>query len=222
MFQGFSAETQDFLWGIALNNSREWFQPRKQIYVEQVYEPLKALAYDVQDRISEQYPDLPLNCKVTRIYRDARIPHPDGFYKTHLWFSLEAPKDPELRQVLPSLFFEIEGGGWSTGMDFFCDRPAVMEAFRSKILRKPEELEELTRRLQQRPEYEIVGPEYKRSKGEVGDLLKPWFNRKRLCVLSSNDWGEILSGAALVERVTEELLWLMPFYQYFSDIPQER
>ncbi|MCD8145522.1 MAG: DUF2461 domain-containing protein [Oscillospiraceae bacterium] len=218
MFNGFTEEARDFLWGIALNNSREWFQPRKQIYVEQLYNPMKELAFDVQSRMIALYPEEPFNCKVTRIYRDARIPHRDGPYKTHLWFSLDPPRDPETHPVMPSLFFEIEGRGYSMGMDFYCDKPAVMEAFRARALREPETLEALTLHLRERPEYELIGPEYKRSKGEVGPLLRPWFNRKRLCVIGSYDWEDMNSGLALEEQVVDAFQWLLPFYQYFLSI----
>ena len=43
MFEGFSPETVDFLWGIRLNNKREWFLQNKQNYVNYLYEPMKAL-----------------------------------------------------------------------------------------------------------------------------------------------------------------------------------
>ena len=39
MFQGFSPETIDFLWGIRMNNNREWFLPHKQQYIDALYEP---------------------------------------------------------------------------------------------------------------------------------------------------------------------------------------
>ena len=34
MFEGFSPETIDFLWGIRMNNNREWFQANKKTYVD--------------------------------------------------------------------------------------------------------------------------------------------------------------------------------------------
>ena len=33
MFEGFSPETVDFLWGIRMNNNREWFLEHKKDYV---------------------------------------------------------------------------------------------------------------------------------------------------------------------------------------------
>ena len=43
MFEGFSPETFDFLWGIRMNNNRDWFMANKKQYVTKLYEPMKAL-----------------------------------------------------------------------------------------------------------------------------------------------------------------------------------
>ena len=37
MFTGFTPETVDFLWGIRLNNNREWFLANKKQYVDTLY-----------------------------------------------------------------------------------------------------------------------------------------------------------------------------------------
>ena len=42
-FTGFSPETFDFLWGIRMNNNREWFEAHKQDYLETLYRPMQAL-----------------------------------------------------------------------------------------------------------------------------------------------------------------------------------
>ena len=47
MFNGFSPETIDFLWGIRMNNNRDWFLPHKPEYVKHLYEPMKALGQDL-------------------------------------------------------------------------------------------------------------------------------------------------------------------------------
>ena len=44
MFEGFTEEASDFLWGIRFNNDREWFLDHKQTYLTQVQTPLKELA----------------------------------------------------------------------------------------------------------------------------------------------------------------------------------
>ncbi len=220
MFQGFTPETNEFLWGIRLNNSREWFMPHKPIYVEKVYKPLKELAYEVQDHMIREFPERQFNCKVTRIYRDVRIPRKDGPYKTSLWFSLRAP-GMEWR-ISPCLYFSIEGPGYSTGMDFYCGRPAIMEEYRQEILRDPKPLEKLARKLNSQELFELEGPEYKRSKGQVSQLLQPWFNRKSLAVSSYREpEGSKLYTPELVEEVVSAFRWLLPFYDYFAKFKGE-
>lgn len=53
-----------------------------------------------------------------------------------------------------------------------------MEAYRRQILAAPKELERLARKLNRQTRFILEGEEYKRPKGEVSELLKPWFNRK--------------------------------------------
>ena len=38
MFQGFSPETIDFLWGLRLNNYRDWFMAHKDEYQKHLYD----------------------------------------------------------------------------------------------------------------------------------------------------------------------------------------
>ena len=72
-FAGFSPETFDFLWGIRLNNNKEWFAEHKKDYVDRLYEPMKALG----QAAFRPFLDRPGNLlKVSRIYRDARMHYP--------------------------------------------------------------------------------------------------------------------------------------------------
>ena len=68
MFTGFTPETIDFLWGIRMNNNRDWFLEHKKQYVSTLYEPMKALGKDLFAPFME-IPGTIL--KVSRIYRDA-------------------------------------------------------------------------------------------------------------------------------------------------------
>ena len=72
MFQGFSEDTIHFLWGIRLNNHRDWFLEHKQDYLDHLYHPLKELGEELMAAMEEAYPDEGLQLKVTRIYRDVQ------------------------------------------------------------------------------------------------------------------------------------------------------
>lgn len=43
MFTGYSDKVGDFFWELRFNNSREWFNPRKEEFNQLVMQPTKAL-----------------------------------------------------------------------------------------------------------------------------------------------------------------------------------
>ena len=99
MFEGFSPETIDFLWGIRMNNNRPWFQEHKQEYTNYLYEPMKALGA----QIFQPFLDVPgMELKISRIYRDARL-HPPTPYKESLWICIRRHVD--MWSQHPALFF---------------------------------------------------------------------------------------------------------------------
>lgn len=221
MFQGFSDETIQFMWGIRFNNRRDWFLEQKPVYLRSLYEPMKELAAEVQERVMEKHGDLELNVKVTRIYRDARRVKYGGLYKDHLWFTLR----PELEHwtASPCFYFEARPEGYEYGMGCWCPKPALMERYRRHILREPEKLEKLARKLNRQKQFELVGEEYKRPKGEVSPLLKSWFNRKEICICATKEYEEDspFFGPELVDELAEGFEWLVPYYRYFKEVELE-
>ena len=89
MFTGFTPETVDFLWGIRMNNNREWFLQHKKQYTDTLYEPMKALGQAVFQPFLEKPGNI---LKVSRIYRDARM-HPPRPYKESLWLCIRHEVD---------------------------------------------------------------------------------------------------------------------------------
>lgn len=101
MFTGFTPETIDFLWGIRMNNNREWFLEHKSQYTSTLYEPMKALGQELFQPFLSRSGDV---LKVSRIYRDARLHHAEP-YKESLWICIR--KDVEWWAENPCLYFEI-------------------------------------------------------------------------------------------------------------------
>lgn len=93
MFQGFTPEAVEFLWGIKFNNNREWFLPRKEQFLALVDRPMRELGSEIFDAIAAAYPKQSLKLHVCRIYRDARRLFGRGPYKDHLWFTIERPHE---------------------------------------------------------------------------------------------------------------------------------
>ena len=55
MFQGFSQNAIDFLWGISLNNERGWFMAHKQDFTDYVDIPMRELGKAVFSALAEEF-----------------------------------------------------------------------------------------------------------------------------------------------------------------------
>lgn len=217
MFEGFSQESIDFLWGIRFNNERSWFQAHKEEFLTFVDAPMRELAQEVTQVMVEEYPKLGLEMKVSRIYRDARRLHGRGPYKDHLWFSLRRPGESEA--ATPCFYFELAPEYYSYGMGCYDATPLTMAKLRARIDRDPAPVEKLAKKLLTRPEFQLYGPMYKRPKGDPGELLYPWYNRKQFGMSSDHNCEGTLFTPELKDQVVEGFRFLEPYYRYFRELP---
>lgn len=207
----------DFLWGIRFNNERSWFLAHKQEFLDHVDGPMRELAAAVTERMTELYPKLGLEVKISRIYRDARRLHGRGPYKDHLWFTLRRPGESEA--ATPCFYFELSPQCWSVGVGCYDATPVTMAKFRARIDRDPKPMEKIVRRLSKRGEFQLYGQQYKRPKGDPGPLLFAWYNSKQLGVNADRNCEGVLFTPELVERVVEDFVFLEPVYTYLRELP---
>ncbi len=86
MFPGFPPEALTFFRGLAKNNDRDWFQPRKEVFETRVKEPMLALVEAINAEFAKFAPEYITEPKkaVYRIYRDLRFSADKSPYKTHI------------------------------------------------------------------------------------------------------------------------------------------
>ena len=222
MFRGFSQQAVDFLWQLRFNNDRSWFEPRKEEYQMLLREPIRQLGTAVQQEVARRYPGVQLNLHVSRVYRDARRLHGRGPYKDHLWFVLRSPVDEAGEtEHGPAFYFEIAPEYYSIGMGYYSATPRTMAKMRKRMDRDPEPAQRLARRLNRQKEYVLEGTMYSRPKGDKGNLLNPWYNRKNIAI----SWDRPCEGSLFTSELANEIVsgidFLMPFYEYFSSLRGE-
>ena len=211
MFTGFTPETVDFLWGIRLNNNREWFLANKKQYVDTLYEPMKALGKELFQPFLDHSGTL---LKVSRIYRDARMHHPLP-YKESLWICIR--QDVEWWAENPCLFFDINPDGINYGFCLWRPRVSTMKDFRDYITAKPHEFLELIRSTEEAVGMRITADLYKRPKPTDNPDLVPYFAWKgNISCIIHEDFSESTFGPELAHRVREFFEKLTPIYDYFS------
>ena len=211
MFTGFSPESIDFLWGIRMNNNRDWFQANKKQYVDTLYEPMKALGKALFPPFMEQPGNL---LKVSRIYRDARLHHPDP-YKESLWLCIR--QETENWAECPCLFLEIKPQVVDYGFGFWKPKTASLEQFRRTIAAKPDEFLEMMRVVEENAGQAVSAACYKRPKPTDDPRLAPYFAWKgQIGLIRHEDPGKGIFGPELKDKVADFFRKLMPLYYYFN------
>ena len=214
MFQGFTDETVDFMWGIRFNNEKPWFEAHKQTYLDSFYHPMRDLADEVYDHLTAELPEAGLTVKVSRIYRDARRLHGRGPYKDHLWLSVQRPADAWAPE--PCFWFELGPESWGYGMGCYQVMPVTMAKLRARMETDPGKMESLTRRLNRQKEFILDGEEYKRPKERApSKLLEPWYRKRNYSISHDEKLTDELFSRELVPRLLAGYTFLVPYYRYF-------
>ena len=217
MFEGFTPETIDFLWGIRMNNNREWFLAHKQDYVKTLYEPMKALGQELFRPFLDKTGDL---LKVSRIYRDARMHHPVP-YKESLWICIR--QDVQWWAENPCLFFEIRPEGISYGFILWRPQVSTLEEIRKDIAAHPRKFLKLIRDTEKKTGVPITAETYKRPKEAPNKELAPYYAWKThiSCVIDEPVSPDIF-GPELKDRVSKFLNDLIPLYEYFNKFKTDK
>ena len=102
-FRGFRPEALAYLRGLKKNNRREWFEARREEFVREVSDPMKALIEELDVRFAGLAPEFVGDPKrsMFRIYRDVRFSKDKSPYKAHaaLWIYHRAPGRGVAREI---------------------------------------------------------------------------------------------------------------------------
>ena len=216
MFQGFTPETIDFLWGIRMNNNRDWFLEHKKDYVNHLYEPMKALGKD----LFLPFLDKPGNLlKVSRIYRDARMHHPVP-YKESLWICIR--QDVQWWAENPCLYFEIRPEGVSYGFILLHPKVSTLEDIRKDMAERPKQFLKLIADTEKATGVPVTAELYKRPKVAPVPELAPFFAWKGYIACTVDEpVSENIFGPEVGVRAGEFLNKLIPLYEYFNRFKTE-
>jgi len=131
VFPGFPPEALTFFRGLARNNDREWFQPRKEIFETKVKAPMVALVEALNAEFGKFAPDYINDPKkaVYRIYRDIRFSSDKSPYKTHL--AAVFPRRGGDRGSSPGFYFHVSAKGIGVAGGVYEPAPPQLVAIRT-------------------------------------------------------------------------------------------
>ena len=212
-FQGFTNETSEFLWDLAFHNERPWFLEHKEQFLRVLKEPFDELGRETLSLMRQRHPEGNWQLHISRIYRDARRLYGRGPYKDHLWLTIW---DGLPGEDNPAFWFELSAASWMYGVGLYDTAPERMEAWRAYIRANAGQMERLARRLDRNKTFSLAGEDYKRPKGDVGELLNPWYNKRWPGITAEFDFGGDALRPELPSILADGYDFLMPYYQLFK------
>ncbi|PYY14707.1 MAG: TIGR02453 family protein [Acidobacteria bacterium] len=203
-FPGFSGEAITFLRGLERHNKREWFQPRKSIYEEQVRGPLETLVNAINSELAEFAPRYvtPVKKAVFRIYRDTRFSKDKRPYKTHVAATFYLQN--LCKAAGPCFYFHFTAKELLVFAGVYMPEREELLAIRNLLAERHEEFREILRRKTLRGAMgELQGEQLSRvPKGFAKDHPAEDLVRRRQWFLESTlDGGVMTSGRMLPEII---------------------
>jgi len=142
-FSGFSKDFTAFFRGLARNNHRDWFLPRKPVFEEKVKEPMRQLveALNVEmGRFAPLHVTDP-DKSIYRIYRDTRFSKDKKPYKEHL--AAHFPRHGMGRDGAAGYYLAVSHKALAVGGGMYMPTPEMLRTLRNHIAERPAEFRRL-------------------------------------------------------------------------------
>ena len=214
MFQGFSDQTCDFMWRLAMNNERAWFLANREEFEAVLNQPFRALAADTLSRIQARHSGEDFQLHIARIYRDARRLYGRGPYKERLWFTIRRAQTPGG----PVFWFELDRQTWPYGVGVWEADAELAQAWRDAIDDDPARFERIIDGIGADDGAMLWGQAYKRPKADRGEKLNPWYNRKNVSAGWEHPFGGALYDASLPDKLAADFDRLLPLFDFYQSI----
>jgi uncharacterized protein (TIGR02453 family) len=184
-FKGFAEAGISFLSDLSLNNNKDWFEQRRDIYENLLLEPLKLLTTDLQliiKAIDSNIDTRPaLNKTISKIYRDTRFSKDKSPFRTGLWITFKRPV--KVWGNVPEFYFYFTPKEYQYGMGFYSATPSNMEKIRDSIMTDTDRFAKIISHYNSRKDFVLVGEEYKKNiPNALPKEFQKWFQKKNLCM----------------------------------------
>lgn len=132
-FPGFPAEGIQFFRGLARNNTRDWFLPRKSIFEEKVKQPMQELVSALNASLMEYAPEYVTDPgkAVYRFYRDTRFSKDKSPYKQQIAASFR--RRGLERHEGAGFYFSVSHKEVAVGGGVYMPAPETLLAIRTHI-----------------------------------------------------------------------------------------
>jgi len=217
-FAGFPKEGIDFFRKLARNNRREWFQPRKTIFEEQVRQPMRTLVEAVNRALARFAPDYVTDPDkaIYRIYRDTRFSNDKTPYKDHIAASFH--RQTGVAHGNGGYYFQVNHKNVGLGGGIYMPEPETLLAIRNHIAARHEDLRKILAARTVRTLFgKLEGQQLSRvpkgfcSEHPAADLL-----RYKYFILWAELPADLATTAALHGEIVKHFRAMVPFLNFLT------
>jgi len=224
-FAGFPPEAMEFLRGLARNNRREWFLPRKAVYETSVKQPMRELVTALNQALAGFAPEYATDPEkaIFRIYRDVRFSKDKKPYKEHIAASF--PLHGGMAHGHGGFYVAISRKEVAVGGGVYMPEPAALLAIRNHIAERHAEL----RRILANPKVrrllgDLQGEQLARvPKGFCADHPAADLLRFKQFVLYVELPPGIATSPTLYQEIVDRFRAMVPFLRFLNaPLPKEK
>lgn len=218
-FPGFSREGIEFFRSLARHNRREWFQPRKGIFEEQVKQPMLTLVETVNGALAGFAPDYVTEPEkaVYRIYRDTRFSKDKTPYKDHIAASFH--RHTGFAHGDAGYYFAVSHKEVAIGGGIYMPEPQTLLALRHHLAARHEDLRKiLANRALRRLLGDLQGAQLSRvPRGFCQDHPAADLLRYKQFILYVELPPDLATTRALYSEIVKRFRALVPFLNFLTE-----
>ena len=224
-FGGFPPEAIAFFRGLARNNRRDWFQPRKAVFDEKVKGPMREFVAALNQALADFAPEYATDPDkaIFRIYRDTRFSKDKKPYKDHIGASF--PLRGGMDHGHGGFYCAVSHKEVAIGGGVYMPQPPALLAIRNHIAQNPAGLRRILAAAKVRRLLgEMQGEQLARvPKGFAADHPAGELLRFKQLYLYTTLEPEIATTTKLFEEVAGRFRAMVPFMRFLTaPLPQKR
>ncbi len=165
-FLGFTKETVSFFRRLKKNNTRDWFEANRGIYIKHVLEPAKSFVAAMGPRLKTISPNIvaapKVNKSIFRINRDTRFSPDKSPYKPNL--GIYFWEGPRCRMESPGFYVHLEPPTFLLAAGYYLFPDWLIGSYRKAVVHPQHgrEMAAVLKQISDSTDFKIGGQHYKR------------------------------------------------------------
>lgn len=219
MFTGYTQDTYDFFWELALQNEKSFFDANRERYKASVYGPTLALCQLLTPTINDIDTGLCTrpSLVISRIRRDTRFTRDKSPYRDHVWIGYRLGEGHLSENFV--IYAQFGRDSYGYGMGMWGNNPPLMQRIRKPMLAHPERFLSLVNDKAFAERFQPDGELYKRPKyPDEPEGIGTYLNRKGLSFNFSSPELHRTMVPELGDEIKAGFLLLKPVYRFIMEL----